>query len=126
MDRIALHGVRVEARHGANPGEREQAQIFEIDLVAEIDLTEPAASDDIESTLHYGRLYDRITTIVRERSYALLERLAFDLLSVVFADARVARAEVTISKPAFLDGATPSVTLARANPRHRAARGGPE
>ncbi len=120
MDRIAIHGIRVEARHGANPGERERAQTFEIDVVAEIDLAEPSASDDVESTLHYGRLYERIAALVRERSYALLERLGADLIDAIFSDARVARAEVTISKPGILDGATPSVTLARENPRYRA------
>ncbi len=119
MDRIALRNVRVEARHGASPEERERPQTFEVDLVAELDLTQAAASDEIESTLHYGHLHERIVAAVRERSYALLERLAADLLDVVFRDARVARAEVTISKPGRLDGATPSVTLVRENPRYR-------
>lgn len=119
MDRIALRNIRVEARHGVNPEEREREQIFEIDIVAEMDLAPAASSDDIEATLHYGRLHERIATVARERSYALLERLAADLLDVVFADARVARAEVTISKPALLEGSTPSVTLSRDNPRYR-------
>ena len=57
--------------------------------------------------------------IVSTTSYALLERLAGDLLDAVFDDARVLRAQVTVSKPAILDGATPSVTLERANPRTR-------
>lgn len=124
MDRIAVSGIRVEARHGVNPGERERTQTFEIGVVVEIDLTEPAVSDDVESTLHYGRLHERIKSVVRERSYALLERLAADVLAAIFDDARIARAEVTISKPQILDGATPSVTLARENPRWRAASGG--
>ncbi len=119
MDRIALRGVRVRAHHGASEQERTREQTFEIDIVAEIDLSEAAASDELAATLHYAHLYDRITNVVRERSYALLERLASDLMNEVFADPRVARAEVTVSKPALLDGATPSVTLSRPNPRYR-------
>jgi dihydroneopterin aldolase len=48
----------------------------------------------------------------------LLERLASDILEAVFEDARVARAIVTIAKPAILDGTTPSVTFDRANPHY--------
>ena len=120
MDRIALRGMRIAARHGAEPHEREHEQTFEIDVIAEIDLQAAAASDDIEQTLHYGRLHERLEAVVRERSYALLERLAADLLGAIFADPRVARAEVTIAKPGRLAGATPSVTLVRENPRYRA------
>jgi len=121
MDRIALSGMRVVARHGAEPGERGRDQTFEIGVIVDIDLRAAAASDDIEQTLHYGQLHQRLESIVRERSYALLERLAADLLEAIFTDPRVARAEVTIAKPERLAGATPSVTLMRENPRYRAA-----
>jgi 7,8-dihydroneopterin aldolase/epimerase/oxygenase len=118
VDRIEIRGIRVQARHGASAREREREQTFVIDVLAEIDLTEPAASDDIDATMHYGRLYERVTEIARGRSYALLERLASDLIEAVFVDPRVARAEVTIAKPGLLEGATPSVTLARPNRRY--------
>ncbi|HUY41224.1 MAG TPA: dihydroneopterin aldolase [Candidatus Dormibacteraeota bacterium] len=118
MDAIALRGIRVRARHGADPGEREREQTFEIDVVAEIALGAAAASDDVGDTLHYGRLYRSIVEVVRARSHALLERVAADVLDAVFADARVARASVTIAKPELLDGATPSITLKRENPRY--------
>lgn len=113
MDRIALHGIRVRARHGADPGERDREQEFLVDVVAELDLSAAARSDDLGQTLHYGDLYRRVVKAVRDGSHALLERVAADVLDVVFADGRVARASVTIAKPQLLDGATPSVTLER-------------
>ena len=119
MDRIALRGIRVHARHGADPGERERDQIFVIDVEAELDLSSAASSDDIGKTVHYGDLYRRIVASVRERSHALLERVASDVLAEIFSDARVERARVTVAKPELLDGATPSVTLERENPRRR-------
>jgi len=119
MDRIALHGVRVLGRHGVTPQERERPQPFDVDVIAEIDVRAAAASDDIDDTLDYAALHARIVTAVESTSYALLERLAVDVLDAVFADHRVARAEVTIAKPRLLDGATPSVTLVRENTRHR-------
>jgi 7,8-dihydroneopterin aldolase/epimerase/oxygenase len=113
MDRITLRGVRVYGRHGANPGERDLTQPFDIEIVTELDLRVAQVSDDLADTLDYAALHRRIVEIVRTRSYALLERLAGDLLDAIFDDARVIRAQVTIEKPAILDGATPGVTLAR-------------
>lgn len=119
MDVIALRGVRCFGRHGANPGEREREQPFEIDLQLDIDLSDASRSDELAQTLDYGVLHERVKRVVSQRSYALLERLAGEILKVAFEDARVAGAEVRVGKPALLDGATPSVTLRRKNPRCR-------
>ncbi|MGB8909851.1 MAG: dihydroneopterin aldolase [Candidatus Cybelea sp.] len=121
MDEIRLRGVRAYGRHGSDPGERERRQLFEIDVLAEIDLRVPADSDDLSQTMDYAALRERLVRVVATTSYALLERLAADLLGAVFADSRVARAEVTLSKPRILDGATPSVTLQRVNPGYEPA-----
>ena len=119
MDRIELRGVRAYGRHGADPGERQRRQLFEIDLSLVLDLHAAATTDDLSETLDYAALHERLVRVVATTSYALLERLAADLLDAIFADDRVAKAELTIAKPGILDGATPSVTLERANPRHR-------
>lgn len=119
MDRIALRRVRAYGRHGADARERDEIQAFEFDLVVELDLRRAIVTDDLADTLDYAALHTRLVQIVSTTSYALLERLAAELLEAVFEDSRVASAEVTISKPAILDGATPSVTIARANPKHQ-------
>lgn len=120
MDAIELIGVRAYGRHGVLRAERERRQLIEIDVAAEIDLRAAQASDDLANTMDYASLQKRLVRVVATTSYALLERLAGDLLDAVFADQRVVRAEVTVSKPRLLDGATPRVTLARANPRYEA------
>ena len=113
----ALTGLGLVAEHGL-VGRRVDRSV---DLDAEIDLRPAAASDDLANTLNYAALHRRLVRIVSTTSYALLERLAGRLLDEVFADNRVARAELTVSKPEILAGATPSVTLARDNPRHEPA-----
>ena len=120
MDAIRLRRVRAYGRIGADPDERKQRQPIEIDLSAEIDLRAAARSDDLTETLDYAALRDRLVRIVSTTSYALLERLASDLLDAVFLDRRVTSASITLSKPAILDGATPCVTLERRNPQSRA------
>jgi dihydroneopterin aldolase len=121
VDRITLKGVRAYGRHGAEAAERERRQPFDIDVAAEIDLQAAAASDDLSQTMNYASLQSQLVRIVALTSYALIERLAADLLDAVLADPRVRSARVTVSKPAILDGATPSVTLERPNPRYRSS-----
>jgi dihydroneopterin aldolase len=116
MDRIALRGVRAYGRHGARPGERDNPQAFDLDVTAEIDLRAAQASDELSDTLDYAELHARLVETIASTSHALLERLAGDLLAAIFADNRIVRAEISIAKPGILDGATPSVTLRRANP----------
>ncbi len=118
MDAIRLSGVRAYGRHGADPGERERRRLIDIEVAAQIDLRAAQGSDDLAMTMDYASLHERLVRVVATTSYALLERLASDLLDEVFADRRVVRAEVTLSKPGILGGATPSVTLERVNPRY--------
>lgn len=113
MDRITIGGIRAYGKHGANPGERERAQPFDVALTLELDLERPRHSDELGDTLDYARLHERVRAIVAGTSYALIERLAGEIVDALLADTRVRRAEVTIAKPAILDGATPSVTLVR-------------
>jgi 7,8-dihydroneopterin aldolase/epimerase/oxygenase len=113
---ISLRGLRAYGRHGADPGERERRQLFEIDVAAELDLDAAQSTDDLSQTVDYAALHARLVRVVATTSYALLERLAADLLDAVFVDRRISLGEVTISKPKILDGTTASVTLRRLNP----------
>ena len=109
MDRITLRGIKAYGRHGADPGERNRAQCFAIEVQCELDASGARERDDLAATLDYAALHRRIITLVAEESHALLERLAQRLLDLCFEDVRVREAAVTIEKPALLDGATPGV-----------------
>ena len=41
MDKILIRGLRIFAFHGVNPEEKEDGQLFIIDLTAALDLREP-------------------------------------------------------------------------------------
>jgi dihydroneopterin aldolase len=111
FDTIAVRGIRAYGKHGANPGERDFVQAFDIDLELEVDLTAARASDELADTLDYAALHGSILRAVRERSYRLLERLGDDILTEILRDERIASARLTIAKPRLLGGATPAVTL---------------
>lgn len=118
MDRITLRGLRAYGRHGWSPQEREDVQPFEIDVDADIDLRAASLSDDLADSVDYAVLAQRLTDVVEQTSHALIERLAADLLAVVFEEPRIARVVLTVAKPAVLDSVTPSVTLDRVNPNY--------
>lgn len=117
MDVITLRDMRAHGRHGANPGERDAEQPFDLEIVLEMDLTDASFSDDLGDTVNYAELHERAVGIVQSTSFMLLERLAAEILTAIFRDARVVRAEVSIAKPQLLGGATPAVRLRRDNPR---------
>jgi dihydroneopterin aldolase len=112
-DRISLRGIRAYGKHGALPRERDHPQLFAIDLELEVDIARARVSDALADTLDYALIHARTVALVRDRSYALLERLADELAEMLLRDERVACATVTVAKPELLDGATPSVTVHR-------------
>lgn len=113
MDRINLRGIVANGKHGANPGERDASQPFHVDLELDVSLKRASRTDDLADTVNYAELHAVIVEIVENHSYVLLEKLAAVILDAVMCDERISRAQVSIAKPLLLDGATPSVTLAR-------------
>ena len=117
MDLIEIGGILARGRHGANPGERDREQTFEVDLTLELDLSRGERTDMLQETVDYAKVHAAVVSIIFEHSYVLLERLAGAIIEEVFTDRRIARAQVRIGKPRLLDGATPAVTLRRSNDR---------
>nr|WP_198536100.1 MULTISPECIES: dihydroneopterin aldolase [Pseudofrankia] len=99
-DRIALTGLRVRGRHGVLAAERELGQEFVVDVTLWLDTAPAAAADDVTLTVHYGELAEALARVVAGEPVDLLETLAARLADVCLADPRVARAEVTVHKPA--------------------------
>jgi dihydroneopterin aldolase len=110
-DTIALRGIRAYGKHGANPGERDFVQPFDLEIELDVDLSAARASDALPDTIDYADLHARIVRSVRTRSFALLERLGATILDDVMGDARIAAARLSIAKPRLLAGSTPTVIL---------------
>lgn len=95
-DRIELHGMLFEGRHGVLPEETAEAQPFEVDVVLELDLAAAGASDDLDRTVDYGDVFRRARAIVQEGPHvALIETLAERIASDVMA-AHPAAGAVTV------------------------------
>jgi 7,8-dihydroneopterin aldolase/epimerase/oxygenase len=116
-DRIELRGLRMPARVGVLPIEREQDQPLEIDLDLVVDLGPAGRSDELADTVHYGAVCDAVATAVGAGHVALLERLA-ELVAraVLGVDSRIVAVDLAVRKlrpPVPHDLATSGVHVVR-------------
>ncbi|HEX2404269.1 MAG TPA: dihydroneopterin aldolase [Acidimicrobiia bacterium] len=98
-DRIELKGIEVLARHGVLDHEKQEPQIFRIDLTLYLDLSTAGASDDLADTVDYGRLARVAHDLVQGESHDLIEAVAHRIATAVLAEQPVDRVTVTVHKP---------------------------
>jgi len=116
-DRIELRGLRVTARVGVLPAERETDQPLELDLDVLVDLAAAGATDALGDTVDYGAVCDAAVAAVRAGHVDLLERLAARVVDAVLAvDPAIAAVDLTVRKlrpPVPHDLATSGVHIVR-------------
>jgi 7,8-dihydroneopterin aldolase/epimerase/oxygenase len=98
-DRIEIKGIEVRARHGVLEHEKQEPQIFRIDLTLYLDLSTAGASDDLADTVDYGKLAQTTHDLVQGESHDLIEWVASQIATAVLAESRVERVIVTVHKP---------------------------
>ena len=115
-DRLALRGMRFEARHGVLAHEKVDPQPFEVDLVLHADLSRASETDALAETVDYATLYELVRAIITGPSFDLIEALAGAVARAVLAatdPALVGAVEVRVRKPqAPLDGELDTVEAA--------------
>jgi dihydroneopterin aldolase len=98
-DRIEVRGLRVFGHHGAMPEEQQEGQEFLIDVTLHLSLAAAGASDQLEHTVDYHQLAERVAERVAEERWNLLERVAERVAELAMEDRRVHTVEVTVRKP---------------------------
>jgi len=111
---IRVTGLRVGGFHGVLASERRDGQTFVVDVALDAEVDE--TSDDLDDTVNYATLAERLAAVVAGDPVDLIETLAARLADVCLEDSRVRRAEVTVHKPEVplnVTVAEVSVTLVR-------------
>lgn len=67
-------------------------------VVLHMDLRPAGISDDVNDTVDYKSLKQKIMSHLETQSFALIERMAYDVAGICLTDARVVQADVTIDK----------------------------
>jgi D-erythro-7,8-dihydroneopterin triphosphate epimerase len=99
---------------GVRPHERGRTQPLRVSVSLDADLPEAGRRDELDATVDYSVLHDRIVALVEASSFGLIETLAARVLEECFSDPRVSAAEVTVEKPnALPHGACSGVTVRR-------------
>ena len=98
-DRITISGLSAHAHHGVYDWEKERGQTFRVDAVLELDTAPAAAGDDLERTVNYAELAQRLHAVLTGEPVDLLETLAQRLADVCLANPLVDAVEITVHKP---------------------------
>ena len=98
-DRIVLAGMRFFGYHGALAEERERGQEFVVDVEVESDLRPAGASDDLDDTVDYRKVYAAVKTVIEGPPKQLLEAVAEEIARRVLAIDRVEGVTVRLRKP---------------------------
>lgn len=98
MDRIELSGMSFQGRHGARPGEWEQAQEFKVDIEIETDTAHAGKSDRLDETVDYTKVRAAAQEVIEGPSVHLLETLAGRIAGLVLKLPRVASVQVRVAK----------------------------
>jgi dihydroneopterin aldolase len=93
--KLFLSGIRAEGRHGARPGEKDEAQPFVVDL--DIDVT--VSGDDLVATADYRAITEAVRSVVEERSFDLIEVMARAIAAAVLGLDNVNRVTAVVHKP---------------------------
>lgn len=99
QDRIVVRGIRARGHHGLLPEERRDGQVFVVDVVLTLDLTQAASSDDLAATVDYADVAGAVVEQIVGEPCDLIEALAGRIADRVLLDARVDEVEVTVHKP---------------------------
>lgn len=98
LDRILVDDLRVMCVIGALPHEREAAQPLRVDIAVGVDLHDAGRSDELDDTVHYGRVAEQVAAMAAESKFVLLERFAAEVADIVLAFDRVEQVDVTVTK----------------------------
>lgn len=118
-DHIRLSRIAIFAFHGVYPEEQKLGQRFYISLDCELDLSAAGVADDVNESVDYAQLAERVQEIAVTKVYNTLEGLAEAIAGTCLIELpRLKAISVTVEKPgaaiaAIFDGVSVTITRAR-------------
>ncbi|MBD2866071.1 MULTISPECIES: dihydroneopterin aldolase [Paenibacillus] len=121
MDTMRLSRMQFYGYHGVFPEENKLGQRFYVDLELSLDLSKAGQTDDLEQTVNYAEVYERVKRIVEGKPFRLIEALAENVASdVLHQYTSVNDVTVRVVKPhppfdIHFDGVTVEINRKRAS-----------
>ncbi|MFB9887224.1 dihydroneopterin aldolase [Balneatrix alpica] len=99
MDKVFIKGLAIETLIGIYDWERQIRQRLLLDLELAVDIRQAAAGDDIEHTLSYKTVADRLQQFVGESEFLLVETLAEEVARLLQQEFQVPWLRLRVAKP---------------------------
>lgn len=99
---IRIENLRLRTVVGIFEWEKKIKQDIVINIDIEFDGREAVEKDDISFTVDYKSITKKIISEIEGREFNLIERIAGDVVKIIFEDGRVGRATVRVDKPGAL------------------------
>lgn len=96
---VRIKNLRLRTVIGINEWERDLRQDVIINVEFGFDSDAAVKSDDIKDAVNYKKLKRKIIKHVESSKVFLLEKMADDILNLVFEDPKVIHAKVEVDKP---------------------------
>ena len=98
-DKIILKGMRFYGFHGLHDEERKTGQYFLVNLECITNLHKAGVSDNIEDTINYSNIYQKVRKIIEGTPRNLLEAVAEEIADVLISNYPIKSVTIKISKP---------------------------
>lgn len=97
-DRVEIRGLQLLAYCGVLPEEQARKQPFRLDLDLYADLSVAGRTDELEDTVDYGAVADRLVEQLSTERHRLVERLAQRVVDLAFEHSAVGAVTVRVRK----------------------------
>ncbi|OFE44560.1 MULTISPECIES: dihydroneopterin aldolase [Acinetobacter] len=103
MDAIIIEGLKVETVVGCFAWERQIQQPLMLDLIIATNLSQAAASDELQNTLNYAEICSISAQVIQQAAPKLIEHAAQLVVDALFTTfAAIESITITIRKPAII------------------------
>ena len=98
-DRIVLHNMVFQGRHGVLEKEQRELQPFQVDVELLLNLQPAAVDDNLAKSVDYAQVFEAVRQIVESTSFRLIEALAEAIAHELLVDFPVNEVGVRVRKP---------------------------
>ncbi len=113
MDKIVVNDIKVDCIIGVYSHERNNKQPLIINLELYYDFTMASASDNLEHSIDYDAITNKVYSYVAESKFQLLEALTKNILKILIVDYNCVKATVNIHKPQALKNGKVSIHMSK-------------
>ena len=102
MDSIFLSEVKVQTKLGVPAWERLLPQTIILDIEIGYDLSSACNTDNIDDTIDYGAVVNRIRDTLNTHSFQLVEALAEHICQLILKEFGALSVKIKVAKPGIL------------------------